>query len=244
METKKREAVVVSSHKYDHPFTDMNCAWSTIMTLFFLDGEIKTVSVGTGWGEDLEDKEPDVVIVPLTDEIKKMYWEYKDKKDAERAKAQYEKFKIELDEYNAMCKPQNVGQIVVINEGKHKGKKGKISWFGKNKYNRRSYWKTQAHWLVQAATYVSEMKPYVIPNAECDLILVRPIDGDTFEDGTSKVYVDPQKCTVIEGFEPLTMTEDDVRRMLKTKDDLCSNMHVGTAYDYREHIGERENKEQ
>lgn len=220
----KQKAVILSYYKYDHPFTDMNCAWSTVYNIFLIDAcATRTVSVGTGWGQMFEDVAPEIEIVPMTDEIKEKYNNYVKEETEKRTKEELEKFQVQLDEYNAQLRPQKVGQIVEIIKGKHKGKKGKVTWFGNNKFKRHSSYRKQ-HWLEMAVDYLQNMKPYHVPNAQYDLILVRPSE-------TEKVYVDPDYCKVIEGFETITMTEEDVRRFIESHDDTASKIYLGTKYD-------------
>ena len=229
-EEKKHDAVIISSYKYDHPFTDMNCAWSTIYTIFYLDGEghVSTVKVGTGWGQDFEDVAPNVNIIKMTDEIKEKYFAYLKKESERRAEEGLKKFQADVEKYNEARRPQKIGQIVEVLDGKHKGKFGKISWFGHNKFKRSRY-KSNSHWSMAVINYLSEMKPYVIPNQDCDLILVRPDEGEKF-------YIDPSRCKVVEGFEPISITKEDVRRMNKHHDDIVSNFHIGTAYDHKDYV--------
>ena len=226
METKKTKVVIISSYEWDDPMTDMNCAWGTYFNVLYPEtGKIGSLFEGTGWGQRLKDLYPDYEFIDIKDDHRKMYADIKEKAKIAKADKDYERFLDELAEYNAKRLPQEIGQIVkVVGKGKHNGKVGKVSWFGKSKFN-RSYGSRYTHWKAAAICAMMESRPYTIPNKNNDLILVRPTDG------SEKFYIDPKNCEVIEGYKEVTLDREAVYRYegIMEHNSQC----LKNGYDYR-----------
>ncbi len=222
-----KKTVIISSYKWDDPMTDMNCAWGTYYHVLYPEEKTTgTLFEGTGWGEILEKKFPDCDFVPISDEYRKMYGELKEQEKRAKADYDYTKYLDELAEYNAKKLPQENGQVVkVTGKGKHNGKVGIVSLFGKSKFN-FSYGSKYTHWKAAAICCMMASRPYSIPNNDCDLILVRPVNGE-FE----KFYIDPSKCVVVEGYKDVTLTKEDVYRFNGIMDHNMACLKDG--YDYR-----------
>lgn len=219
------KAAIIESYTWEDSMTDMECAWGLGYTLINVETyETTTVRVGTGWGQKFEDV-CDAEIVPLTDEIKEAY---RLKRDAEREveiKCLYEKFKVEVDEYNATNRVQKTGQVVSIKKGKYRGHSGTVTWIGKSKFN-KSYGNRYQSWKVAAIIGTCNMRPYTIPAKEFDLVLVR--------EGDFKAYVPIDYCEVTEGFVPVSFTLDDVRNYCKCQD---SNWQaLSNTYDRKSYV--------
>ena len=201
---KSVDAVIMHSYKYDHPYTDMACAWSTVYTVFEINSmNIRTIDCVSGCGEDLEKKAPELNLVALTDEIKERYALAVEKRREEKFKEQIVRYQKELDDYNAKLLPQNKGQIVEVIEGRSKGVHGRITWLGKNKFNSNPGHRGSI--AAQALIAYVSQRPYTIPNANCDLIGIKPVEGKTFPNGKEIMFLDPSKLKVIEGYEVVTM---------------------------------------
>ena len=180
----------------------------------------------------------EIEVVPITDELRKMYYDIKaenEEREAQKLLAEYTK---EVEDYNKTLRPQQKGQIVEITEGKHKGKKGRIVWLGINSFkpsNRYSRYNRASSWRAAAILGIIGSRPYSIPAKDCDLVLVRPIQyGTTWEDGVEKVYIDIEKCHVIEGFNPLSVTIEDCRRQSQRNHENWTNLRDG--YDTKVYI--------
>lgn len=229
-ESKKRVAIV-STYKWDDPMTDMNCAWYTHYTYIDVEtGQVGEVSACTGCGRGLTD-EVDCEVVPMTDEVKALYQESVKRMAEARAKADYERFAKEVDEYNATLRVQAKGQVVEITDGKHKGKVGRVTWIGKSKFGNRS--PRHSTWRQAAVFAMCSDRPFSIPCKDDNLVLVRPLSG-SWADGNEKVYVDIDKCKVIEGFMPLTLDMDKVRAYNKRSDSNWTAYRG--AYDGRSYV--------
>lgn len=226
-----KKIAIVSTYKWDDPMTDMNCAWYTHYTYIDVEtGEIGEKSACTGCGRDLTD-ELECEVVPMTDAIREMYRESVHRKAEAKAKADYELFEKEVAEYNATLRVQQKGQIVEITAGKHKGKVGRVTWIGRSKYN-RSYGSRYSSWRQAAVMGMVNDRPYTIPCKDEDLVLVRPLVA--WQDGREKVYVDIDKCKVVEGFVPLTIDMDKVYAYGKRMRD--NHIAYRGAYDSRSYI--------
>ena len=210
----KKNAVIVSSYKYDHPYTDMACAWSTVYKIFEIDSQvIRDVDCVTGCGETLEKAEPELNIIEMTDEIRALYESALLKKREEVVKSQFERYQKELDEYNSKFLPQRKGQIVEILDGRTKGYVGKVTWFGKSKFN-NAYSTGRKSVRAAMLTAIVSQRPYEIPNADCDLIAIRPLESEMFPNGKSIIYINPVKAKVVEGYDIVKINEDRLRYLI------------------------------
>lgn len=223
-----KQAVIISQYDYDHPFTDMNCCWSTVYTVFDITNRcVRSAEWNHASGKsELDTDFAGYQFVDITDEIKQMYYDVLEENRRIAAKVQYEKFCEELDEYNSKLLPQSIGQIVEIQDGRNKGLVGRITWFGKNKFNNtwhHRYGSIKAAALMECVNY----RPWSIPNADKDLILIRPLEGETWKNGKDKLYIDPARCKVIEGFNPITITEEDAYNYGRTFDDFHRKWNMG-----------------
>ena len=71
---KSVNAVIISSYNYDHKYTDMACAWSTVYEVFEIESaKIRSIDCVTGCGQTLDDAAPELNIISMTDEIKALY---------------------------------------------------------------------------------------------------------------------------------------------------------------------------
>ena len=211
---KSVNAVIISSYNYDHKYTDMACAWSTVYEVFEIESaNIRSIDCVTGCGQTLDDAAPELNIISMTDEIKALYEAAVERRREERFNDQLKRFQEELDEYNGKLLPQKKGQIVEILAGRSKGYVGKVTWFGKNKFN-NSYSRNHLSINAQAIIAYCSQKPYSIPNSGYDLIAVRPIDTDKFPNGKEIIYIDPTNSRVIEGYEIVTIDEARLRSMV------------------------------
>lgn len=226
-----KKAVIISSYVWDDPMTDMACAWYTVYTIMYLaTSEVTKIKIGSGWGEKLDLE--GVEFVPVTEEIKAQYAAAVKAHVEKRAAEIKAKYEAELEAYNASSRVQRVGQIVEVSEGKYKGIKGKVSWIGKSQFG--TTYKRKVGWRESFAAAIANARPYTIPFANENLVLVRPLDGTTFANGKDKLYIDIDKVKVIEGFTPITLTLDDCKKYAENMRDAFSSFNGG--YDYHSYV--------
>lgn len=194
------QVAIISSYRYDDTHIDDNRAWNTVYTVFYPEtNTIATITESTGFGENIFEG---MTIVETTSEIKAAYEvalaEVR-QKEAERLFDQYSK---ELAEYNKSLRPQKVGQIVEIMDGRRKGKICRISWIGKGKKFGfdADAWYRKAYPMAAAFIAYINHRPWSVPAADCDLIRVWP------QDGTKPFYIGIDRAKVVEGFEPVEIT--------------------------------------
>jgi hypothetical protein len=227
-----KKIAIISTYNYDDPMTDMACAWYTVYTYIDIEtGEITREKVGSGWGEKFE---PNAEIVPMTDEIKALYHKSVAARIEKRAAECQAKYNAEVEAYNASRRVQKVGQIVEVTSGKYKGIKGKVTWVGKSQFGGTTR-KSNMGWRASAILAIANYRPYTIPCANENLVLVRPlVYGDTFANGKDKLYINIDNCKVIEGFTPIEVSLDACKSYVKNTDDMCRNLHDG--YDYHSYV--------
>ena len=229
-----KRVCIIKSYTWDDPMTSMECAWYTCYQYVDLDSH--TISTARAYqGGSIEDAlNKKVEVVPMTDEIRTLCYDIVKENNLKAAKADYERFSKEIEEYNKSLRPQKKGQLVQITSGKHKGKIGRITWLGKNTF-KRSYQPRYGGWRAAAVMAMIDSRPYTIPAKDCDLVLVRPTKyGTTWEDGTEKCYIDISKCVVTEGFEPITLTLEDCKRFSKRSEENWFN--YGGGYNVKTYI--------
>lgn len=218
--------VIIARSTFENPHTDDCRAWGYDYTLLFPDtNELGYECENTGYGDNLKDSHKDWNFVEINDEYRKQYEQIVKEnaiRSAERKLAEYQQ---ELDEYNAKKLPQEKGQVVrVVTGKKHTGKVGKISWFGKSKFN-HSYTNKYSGWKAYAIDALVKSRPYHIPNKDLDLIRVVSVDG-SFE----PFYINPAQCEVIDGYKEVTIKLEDVLGFNKHTND-CYNAISGN-YDH------------
>lgn len=194
---------------YDDKFTDMADAWYHIIQYY--NSETDSICEYDARGHDKPAGEffkEFYVPIEIETAIKKCI----EKQLSDEVEYNKTKFIKELNEYNAKLMPQEKGQIVRIVSGKNKGIVGKVSWLGTDKFKHIYDWSRYHSTMSQygAALYgICKDRPYVLPNEDAELVLIRPIN-DVFENGKDKMYVKKELLEVIEGYNNINVSDDAI----------------------------------
>lgn len=224
----KVNAVVISEYAWDNTRVDDNRAWYTTYNLYVPSNKsFDTVTEASGFGERITDR---YNFIPCTDELLAEMKEVAFNEKMAAATSLYKKYTKELEEYNNTLRPQNKGQIVEILDGKHKGFVGRISWLGKNKYN-PTYTSKNNNFYASAFKMITDARPYCIPAKNEELILVRDIENPEV-----KVYIDINKCKVVEGFIPVTITLDECKNYVGVEDSNMNKLFRNGGYNHKIYV--------
>lgn len=217
----------ISSYTYDWPHTDMNCCFSTVHTYYNSD----TNTIGIWDDKDADDKPQgewytgNLIPMDVAEKIIEVHRENY-KKSCEQKKV---RFIEEANAYNAARLPQKKGQIVVIQNGRYKGLIGRISWVGKNKFKHdygSPWFSVEAKMILQIIDHSS---PVPKPCQDFDLICIRPVDFEGYEWNCKKdkIYIDPMRCKVLDGFEKFTVTDEMCAYQVDFDSSLVKNWRMG-----------------
>lgn len=226
--SQKLNVALIERSTWESSMTDDYRAWGYSYRLYFPDlDEIGNASTSDGYGHGWEECYPNWTIVPTTDEHRKRYDEIREEQFLALCEENLPKYQKELEDYNALLRPQEKGQVVKVmtEKGKHAGKIGKVSWFGNNQFKPKSRY---TNWRQAAVFGMIDARPYTIPAKGYDLIRIVPLDGE-FE----PFYYDPAKCKVVAGYKPISVTLDDVIRFERRMQDNWKA--YGGNYDHHKY---------
>lgn len=234
---------IIYSYTYDDKMTDMECAYYDV--IHYYDDE--TDSFGS---EEVMPRFPKQSTAkywetdkPIPESIVSRIKELRKKERIDYFNNTKKRMNEELNKINAVLRPNNIGQIVKISSGKYKGTEGKVTWFGKNKFNHSVNTK---YTLKQSCLFeIIGNRPYTISHKNDDLICIRPVNGNTFTrdkaNGKNKIYINPNNCAVIEGYIPVTVTDDAIKDYCEFNKSWYTKW-IG-AYNFNYYLKDDESKE-
>lgn len=144
-----------------------------------------------------------------TKEVLDKYYKWCVESRKKSMNSKFEYYKKVCEELNEAKNVQEKGQIVeIVGSGKHHGKVGKISWIGKNKFN-RSYTRNSPRAEMWLAVAKFHNNPFIYGKEDYDLVRVIPTDG------SKPFYVALDACKVVEGFKPYECTTEWFKNFYK-----------------------------
>jgi len=182
------------------------------VTTFWNDSTKKVERKTTYTWSDLGEGGTPIETLPMNPSIQSKVDTYQKNRFDEQVQKQFEQSQSECNEFNERKPYQNKGQVVSIIKGrKFNGEKGVVFWEGYDRYSNNSDMGFKASTIL---AIINDGKPKA---SKFNRIGVRLNDEET-------VFVNTDYVKVVEGFIPVTVTKEDIVKLVLRRNENFRNL--------------------